>query len=242
MQEIGKEVRRTLVIVPAQVKIREDWYFSYACQTCKAAATETPVVKTQKDKPVITGSFASPEAIAHIMTQKFVMGSPLYRQEQELNRNGVMLSRQTMSNWILKAAEDWLKPIYEEFHRQLVRRSVLHADETTPQVLREPGKSAQSKSYMWLYRTGGDAEHPIVLYEYRRDRKAENPKRFLESFSGYLHADGYQGYYILPNTITVVGCWGHYPRCMIIRESMLKAEEIGKALKPSQIIIKKQLA
>jgi transposase len=132
-----------------------------------------------------------------------------------------------MSNWILKAAEDWLKPIYEEFHRQLVRRSVLHADETTPQVLREPGKSAQSKSYMWLYRTGGDAEYPIVLYEYRRDRKAENPKRFLEGFSGYLHADGYQGYYILPNTITVVGCWGHYPRCMIIRESMLKAEEIG---------------
>jgi transposase len=88
MQEIGKEVRRTLVIVPAQVKIREDWYFSYACQTCKAAATETPVVKTQKDKPVITGSFASPEAIAHIMTQKFVMGSPLYRQEQE-RRNAV---------------------------------------------------------------------------------------------------------------------------------------------------------
>lgn len=56
MQEIGKEVRRTLVIVPAQVKIREDWYFNYACQTCKAEALETPVLKTQKDKPVIPGS------------------------------------------------------------------------------------------------------------------------------------------------------------------------------------------
>lgn len=117
MQEIGKEVRRTLMIVPAQVKIREDWYFSYACQSCKTEATETPVVKTPKDKPVIAGSFASPEAIAHIMTQKFVMGSPLYRQEQELNRCGVMLSRQTMSNWVLKAADDWLKPVYEDLHR-----------------------------------------------------------------------------------------------------------------------------
>lgn len=123
-----------------------------------------------------------------------------------------MLSRQTMSSWILKASEDWLKPVYDELHQQLVQRSVLHADESTLQVLREPGKSAQSKSYMWLYRTSGDTEHPIVLYEYRPDRKAENPKRFLEGFSGYLHADGYQGYYTLSDNITVVGCWAHARR------------------------------
>lgn len=230
MQEIGKEVRRTLVIVPAQVKVREDWYFSYACGICKAESTETPVIKTPKDKPVISGSFASPEAIAHIMTQKFVMGSPLYRQEQEFNRNGVMLSRQTMSSWLLKATSDWLKPVYDELHRQLVRHSVLHADETTLQVLREPGKAAQTKSYMWLYRTGGDAEHPIVLYEYRPDRKAENPKRFLADFSGYLHADGYQGYYTLPENITMVGCWAHARRKFDEAVSSLpKAKQIGSS-------------
>lgn len=212
MQEIGKEVRRSLVIIPPQVKIREDWYFSYACLTCKAEALETPVLKTGKDKPVISGSFASPEAIAHIMTQKFVMYSPLYRQEQELNRSGVMLSRQTMSSWILRASEDWLKPVYEEMHRRLLQQSVLFADETTLQVLREPGKKAQAKSYMWMYRTGGDTDQPIVLYEYKPDRKAENPKKFLEGFSGYLHADGYQAYYTLPENITVVGCWAHARR------------------------------
>ena len=73
-----------------------------------------------KDRPVpsvIPGSFASPEAIAHIMVQKFVMASPLYRQEQELNRSGIQLSRQTMSNWILRASDDWLMPVYEEMHR-----------------------------------------------------------------------------------------------------------------------------
>lgn len=86
------------------------------------------------------------------MVQKFVMASPLYRQEQELNRSGIQLSRQTMSNWILRASDDWLMPVYEEMHRRLVREDVLHADETTLQVLKEPGKSAQSKSYMWLYR------------------------------------------------------------------------------------------
>lgn len=212
MQEIGKEVRRTLQIIPAQVRIREDWYYTYACQTCKNEAEHTPVVKAAKEPVVIPGSFASPEAIAQIMTQKFVMGSPLYRQEQELERMGVHLSRQTMSNWILRAAEDWLKPVYECLHRELVKRQVLHADETTLQVLHEPGKSAHTDSYMWLYRTSGDMDRHIVLYEYQPNRKAEHPKAFLKDFSGYLHTDGYKGYHALPEKIRVVGCWAHARR------------------------------
>lgn len=68
MQEIGKEVRRTLQIIPAQVRIREDWYYTYACQKCKLVAENTPVVKAKKNPAVIPGSFASPKAIAQIMT------------------------------------------------------------------------------------------------------------------------------------------------------------------------------
>jgi transposase len=188
MTEIGKDVRRSLVIVPAQVSIREDWYFTYACPKCKQDNIETPIAKAEKEPSVIPGSYASPEAIAHIAVQKYVMGSPLYRQEQEWNRAGVMLSRPTMSNWLIWASEHWLTPIYEVLHRQLVQRQVLHADETTLQVLREEGKKAQSKSYMWLYRTGGDAEYPIVLYEYKPDRKSANAETFLTGFSGWLHS------------------------------------------------------
>ena len=212
MQEIGKEVRRTLQIIPAQVRIREDWYYTYACQKCKLVAENTPVVKAKKNPAVIPGSFASPEAIAQIMTQKFVMGSPLYRQEQELERMGVHLSRQTMSGRILRAAQDWLKPVYECLHRELVQRQVLHADETTLQVLHEPGKSAHTDSYMWLYRTSGDTDRHIVLYEYQPNRKADHPKEFLKDFSGYLHTDGYKGYHVLPEEIRVVGCWAHARR------------------------------
>lgn len=89
---------------------------------------------------------------------------------------------------------------------------MLHGDETTLQVLKEPGKSAQSKSYMWLYRTSGDASMPIVLYDYQPNRKAENAKEFLADFSGWLHADGYAGYHKLPESIRVVGCWAHARR------------------------------
>ena len=91
-----------------------------------------------------------------------------------------------MSNWLIRAAEDWLEPIYDTLHEKLCTHKVLHADETTLQVLREPGKTAQSKSYMWLYRTSGDTEHPIVLYEYQPDRRAKHPEAFLKKFSGYL--------------------------------------------------------
>lgn len=211
MDELSHEVRRTLVIIPAQTKVREEHFYTYACRKCEKENDHTPMQQARVPA-VIPGSFASPEAIAHIMTQKFVMHSPLYRQAQELQRSGIGLTRQTMSNWFLHAAEDWLTPIYEELHKRLVKSEVLHSDETTLQVLKEPGKPAQSKSYMWLYRTGGDTDKPIVLYEYTPNRKPANAEEFLRGFCGYLHADGYQGYHHLPSDIVVVGCLAHARR------------------------------
>ena len=112
MTEIGTEVVNKLKIIPAQTIVEQHIYYSYACQKCNKENIETPVVKAPREKNIIPGSFATPEAIAHIMTQKFVMGSPLYRQEQEINRKGIRLSRQTMSNWILKATANYLTPVY----------------------------------------------------------------------------------------------------------------------------------
>ncbi|MCM1236640.1 MAG: IS66 family transposase [Ruminococcus flavefaciens] len=225
MTEIGKEVRRRLEIIPAQVKVREDRYYTYACQTCSRENVQTPIVKAEKGPNFIPGSFATPEAAAYIMTQKFVMGSPLYRQEQELKRQGIPLSRQTMSNWLVWSAEHLLAPVYDRLHQELVGRDVLHADETTLQVLREPGKSAQSKSYIWLYRTGGDTDRPIVLYEYQPSREKCHPREFLAGFRGYLHTDGYGAYHGLPPEITVVGCWAHARRKF---DEALKALPKGK--------------
>lgn len=215
MTEIGKEVVKTLEILPARYIVREDIYFTYACKSCGEHADEgceTPIVKVPREKNIISGSFATLEAVAYIMTQKFVMGSPLYRQDREVNRKGIQLSRQTMSNWILRATEEYLAPVYQRLHEELLKREVLHADETALQVLHEPGKKPQSDSYMWLYRTSGDTEQPIVLFEYQPRRGAKHPKEFLAGFQGYLHMDGYAGYHSLPEGITVIGCWAHLRR------------------------------
>ena len=199
--EIGKEVR-----------VREDVYYTYACKNCEQETGEANIVKAVKEPSLLLGSFASAEAVAYLATQKFVMYSPLYRLEQEFNRRGLRLSRQTMANWLLNISEKWLRPIYDTLREQLCRESVLHADETTLQVLKELGRSSTSKSYMWLYRTSGCAKQAVVLYEYQPTRKAEHAEAFLKGFSGWLHADGYRGYHKLPENIRVVGCWAHARR------------------------------
>ena len=226
MTEIGTEVVNKLKIIPAQTIVEQHIYYSYACKSCAEAADEgceTPIARAPHEKSVIPGSFATAEAIAHIMTQKFVMASPLYRQE--LNRQGISLSRQTMSNWILKASETYLAPVYEQLHKELLKRDVLHSDDTSLQVLHEPGKKPQSDSYLWLYRTSGDTDKPIVLYEYQPGRGAKHPKEFLSGFKGYLHTDSYAGYHDLGEDVTLVGCWAHARRKF---DEAVKAQPKGK--------------
>ena len=70
MTEIGKEVVRTLEIIPARTLVKEDIYYTYACQRCNQDNIETPVVKVPREKNIIPGSFATPEAIAHITLQR----------------------------------------------------------------------------------------------------------------------------------------------------------------------------
>lgn len=105
-------------------------------------------------QPVQSGSLASPSVLGYIMSQKYVESLPLYRQEQQFARLGVLLSRQTMANWMIHGAHTWLELLYRRMHEHLLQQPILHADETTLQVLREPGRKADVKSYLWLYRTG----------------------------------------------------------------------------------------
>lgn len=65
---------------------------------------------------------------------------------------------------------------------------------------------------MWLCRTSGCAEYPIVLYEYQSSRKAEHAQTFLKDFSGWLNVDSYQGYHKRSENIRVVGCWAYARR------------------------------
>ncbi len=207
---MSTEVRRELAVVPAQVKVIEHVQQVYSCRTCEREALTTPIKTAPMPRPVYPGSLASPSLLADVLHQKFTEGLPLYRQEQEWARQGVTLSRQTLANWVIYAAHEWLRPLYGQLQMVLRRRDIVHADETTVQVLQEDGRTAQQKSYMWLYRTGREAPG-VVLYEYQPTRSGTHPKAFLKGFAGYLQVDGYPGYHDVPDVI-LVGCWSHARR------------------------------
>lgn len=162
MHVMSQEVRREIEVIPPQVKVKEHVRKVYGCRTCEEKDISVPVVTAPMPAPVLPGSIASASSIAHVMVQKYVFGMPLYRQEQQWKLMDIEISRQTMANWMIQAAIRWLVPIYNRMHAYLLQRDIVHADESTLQVLQEPGRAADTKSYMWLYRTGRDGP-PIVL-------------------------------------------------------------------------------
>ena len=213
MEKIGEEiVREELKVVPAKVVIIQHVRVTYGCRNCEKEGIEASIKKAPVPEAFIKGSFATPEAVAHIITEKFVKHVPLYRQEKTWSYSGLDLSRQTMSNWLIRTGKDVFAGLYAALRLKLLEREVMHADETVVQVLHEPGKTPQSKSRMFVYCSSGDAKHPIVLYEYQPTREAAHVKRFLEGWRGYLHSDGYGAYHDLPDDVVVVGCLAHIRR------------------------------
>lgn len=209
LHEMSEEIRHEVKLIPAQVKLVQHARIVYGCRNCEKNSIEVPIKTAEAPKPVIEKGLASPSAIAYAMTMKFVEGVPLYRQEQHYARLGIELSRGVLSNWMLKGSE-WLDLIYGRLKQKLLEQGLLHADETTIQVLKEPGRAAESESFMWLYRTGCVGP-PIVLFDYQSTRHGEHPRKFLEGFKGYLHVDGYAGYHDIPHVI-LSGCWAHVRR------------------------------
>lgn len=223
LHTMSQEVRKELKIIPAQVKVVEHVRHVYACRHCEQNELTTPVLTAPMPAPVLPGSFVSPSFMAYIMSRKYSEALPLYRQEQQLHHFGLEISRQTLANWMLHGANDWLVHVYQRLHEELLTKEVLHADETELQVIREEGRTAANKSFMWLYTTG-HTDVPIYLYEYQTTRASKHPKAFLEGFEGYLHTDGYQGYNQIPK-VTVIGCWAHARRKYSDALKSLKKED-----------------
>jgi len=220
LHEMTKEVHCEIEIIPAQAKVTKRVAHIYSCRNCEKNAEAVPIIKAPLPPALIKGSVASPAAVAYIINGKYVMANPLYRMEQDLGKLGVNLSRQTMSNWLIRVSQDYLRPLYDLLHESLVSRDICHIDETTVEVIQEPGRTAKQESYMWLYRTGETDKEPLVLFDYQPGRSGDFPKAFMEGFSGYYHTDGYIGYNKMvpgedekpPPMRVRVGCWAHARR------------------------------
>lgn len=92
---------------------------------------------------------------------------------------GIDLSRATMANWLIRCTEEYFAPLVERIREDMVQRDILHADETQVQVLKEPERKPQNKSYMWVYTTAKQDKRPAVVFDYRPSRSGDCAKAFL---------------------------------------------------------------
>ena len=215
---IGEEyARRELIFIPARCEINEYYTETYGCPNCKQGKGDTEgavFAKCQAPKALISKSPASESSVAWTMYQKFANSMPLYRQEKDWKQYGAAISRTTMANWIIFCSEHYFLPLYEYFHRLLLKRQFAMADETRIQVLNEPDRRAETQSFMWLFRSGEDGLPTIILYGYTSTRNGDNASDFLKGFHGYLETDGYQGYNKVSG-IKRCSCWAHIRRYFI---------------------------
>jgi len=206
LAEIGAVTSEQLDIIPAKIQVIRHIRKQYACACGQCIKTAT------LPQQPIPKSMASPGLLAHIAISKYQDALPLYRQETILRRIGVDIPRATLANWMIRSGT-LIQPLINLLRDRLLDYDIIQMDETTVQVLKEPDKRAQSKSYIWVQR-GGPPDQPVVLYDYDPGRSAQVPKRLLEDFKGYLQTDGYDGYnaVVAANGLIHLGCMAHARR------------------------------
>ena len=207
LEPFAEETSEQLDVEPARFRVLHHRRVKYRCPCCAESLRTAPMPAQP-----IAKSQASPGLLAFIATSKYVDGVPLYRLAQQFERIGVEVPRQTQARWMVQSGE-LLQPLINLLRERLLEGAYIHCDESTVQVLDEPGKSAESKSYMWV-QVAGTGEQPVVLFDYDPTRAAEVPRRLLEGFSGYLHTDAYSGYNDVARDadITRVLCLAHARR------------------------------
>ncbi|ULQ48788.1 IS66 family transposase [Liquorilactobacillus nagelii] len=209
---VGKHfVRKVIHRIPGKLFVEIIYEETYKCVDCEKLDGCSQLYHGKAPQALIAHSVATPSLIAEILNQKYVLGTPIYRQLKEWQRAGVLLSETTISNWIIKCAAI-VKPLYDLLHQRLIEQRFLQGDETPYEVLREPNKPASSKSYIWVIRSISRSDKPIVYYVYGDTRSGKFAQKIYQNFTGVLQCDGYAGYNLLTDSITRVGCWAHVRR------------------------------
>jgi transposase len=218
LKVIGKKLVRTdVAFVPAKLIVTQHVQQVAKCTVCgtgKNDYTKDYFKKAAIPSPVLPHSIATASIVAQVMYQKFMLGVPLSRQEKDWMQIGLVLPRSNMANWVIRCSEEWLTPIYDRIHKELLKCECLHMDETRIQCNKEEGKKPSSNSYMWVMRSGASEHVKVVLFHYARTRSGDVAGKLLKGYHNYLTTDAYAGYNKVDNIKRNL-CWSHCRRYFI---------------------------
>lgn len=206
VKEIGTKTIEVLKYRKAEYFIEKHIIHEYACNSC---GKET----VPEDAParLIDGSKVSSSVVAGIAANKYMMDVPLYRQEKDLHRQGILITRANMSNWLIRSCEDYLQFLFDKMHKDFQKLEIIHADEST-HVCIEDKKESREKSYEWLLVSGMYEQKQMALYFYSQSREYDTLNDLLMVNKGrFIHSDGYGVYHDDSYGIDV-GCMAHVRR------------------------------
>jgi transposase len=239
LSQIGVEVSEQLDIVPQQVRVIRHERVKYACPCCDGGLR-----LAAKPAQVIPKGLLTEAALAWVIASKYLDGLPLYRQAALLGRfGGTDLSRNTLAASVVRVGQA-VQPVVNLLRDALLDAFLVHGDETEVQVLKEPGRTAQAKSYMWVQMTevsGADGTGPpIRLFGYSPSRSTHSARALYEGMrpGGVLMSDGYEPYAAIAEQHRLVhlGCWAHCRRYFHEALQALPKDRRGPQQLPARFI------
>ena len=224
LNHIGDDISEQLDIIPATVQVIKHVRRKYACEQCENGVKTAP-----RPAVLLPKAIASGNTMAYVITAKYADGMPLYRLSDILKRYNIELPRQTLSESVIKTASQ-IEPLIQCMRNQLLASNLIYMDETPVQVLNEPDKTPQSRSYMWVQK-GGPPGETVVQFNYDPSRSTAVPDRLLAGFTGTLMTDGYKPYRTAAAThkLTHLCCWAHARRKFVEAQKAQPKGKSGKA-------------
>ncbi len=229
---IGWETSEKLKYVPSALTV-------VVTKRAKYGVDSGDYVKTAPQEPaIIPKGIATPELLAAIIVSKYCDGLPLYRLEDIFTRHGVDLSRGTMARWMVQVAEA-LMPIRNVLSDRLLASFYVACDETAVQVLKENGRKAEDKSWMWV-RSVPFGEKKIVLFDYSPSRSGVIASELFADYRGFIQCDGLNVYNVLEKEhVTRLGCGMHARRRF--EQAAIDGAKTGKSLGEKGLLLFKKL-
>jgi transposase len=205
MERIGEDVSEKLDYSPGVFEVERHVRGKWVCRRCERLI-QAPVAPHIIDKGIPTAGL-----LAQVLIAKYLDHLPLYRQEAIFARAGLPLPRSTLAEWV-GACGVRLQPLIEAMKLELLKRPVLHADET-PVPMLKPGLGKTHRAYLWSYSTSEYDDLKTVIYDFTDGRGGIHARQFLGSWVGKLVCDDYSGYKALfDQGVIEVGCMAHARR------------------------------
>ena len=239
LREIGVQTSEQLDIVPQQVRVIRHERVKYACPCCDGGMR-----LAARPAQVIPKGLLTESALAWVATSKYLDGLPLYRQAALLGRfGGTELSRSTLAASIVRIGEA-AQPVVNLLRDDLLDSPLVFGDETEMQVLKEPGRSAQAKSYIWAQMTDGSGKEgtgpPLRLFAYAPSRSTQTAMTLYAGIArgAVLLTDGYEPYDAVAEKHQLVhlACWAHCRRYFIDALQALPKDKRGPEQLPTRFI------